>query len=156
MNINSSGRLSIVMGLPGSGKTTFAKHLVAKFGGIRMCPDEWMDSLDINLWDSEQRERIKQLQWETSQQLIALNNHVVIEWGTWARTERDILREGARKLGAAVVLYYLEEPINVLFERIVARGRENPPISLKDLESWMDIIEYPTAEELALFDKPGE
>ena len=33
------------------------------------------------------------------------------------------------------------------------RGRENPPITRDDIESWAALIEPPTPEELALFDK---
>lgn len=152
--VNEGARLTIVMGLPGVGKTTFATELAARYGGVRLCPDEWMDSLDIDLWDSDARQRIEDLQWQFAKQLIALGNHAIIEWGTWARVERDTLRLGARALGATVVLHYLEAPLDVLYERISARGRENPPITRDDIESWAAIIELPTPEELALFDAP--
>ena len=80
---------------------------------------------------------------------------VIIEWGTWGKFERDTLREGARKLGAAVELHYLSAPPEVLFERIKRRGRENPPIKSEDIMLWAEIIEVPTEEELNLFDPPS-
>lgn len=150
--LGKNGRLTIIMGLPGVGKTTFAKTLVAQLGGIRLGADEWMDALDINLWQSEMREKVEQLQWQLAQELLASGNHVVIEWGTWGRGERDTLRVRARELGATVVLYHLEAPVELLYQRISARGREDPPITQADLESWSTIIERPTVEELALFD----
>ena len=124
--VNEGAKLTIVMGLPGAGKTTFATDVAARYGGVRLCPDEWMDSLAIDLWDEGARARIEQLQWHLAKQLIALGNHVIIEWGTWAREERDTLREGARALGATVVLHYLDEPLDVLYERISApRSRKS-------------------------------
>ncbi len=43
---------------------------------------------------------------------------LVIEWGTWAREERDVLREGASALGAGVELRFLDEPVEVLWGRV--------------------------------------
>ena len=59
---NSGGRLIIVCGLPGSGKTTHAKHLEAKLPAVRFCPDEWMDTLSLDLWDEARRQKIENLQ----------------------------------------------------------------------------------------------
>src|SRR5581483_1333517 len=108
-------RLIIVCGLPGSGKTTRAKELQQNLRAVRFCPDEWMNVMDIDVWDGEARERIEKLQWKLAQELLTLGHNVVIEWGTWARSERDALRIGARALGAAVELHFLDAPIEVLF-----------------------------------------
>ena len=91
--------LIIVCGLPGSGKTTHAKQLEGNLRAIRFCPDEWMDMLEINLYDGNARERIEALQWKLAQDLLRLRQTVIIEWGTWGRSERDALRVGARALG---------------------------------------------------------
>ena len=106
------------------------------------------------LWDSEARERIEKLQWTLAQELLSLGQNVVIEWGTWARSERDFLRMGARALGAAVELHFLDAPVEVLFDRIRRRKMESPPATLDDLMKWSEIIERPSVEEMALFD-PG-
>ncbi len=152
--IQNSSRLIIVCGLPGSGKTTHAKQVARNLGAVRFCPDEWMAALDISLWDSEARERIEKLQWKVAQDLLSLGQNVVIEWGTWARSERDVLRMGARALGAAVELHFLDAPVEVLFDRIRQRKMESPPATLDALMKWSEIFERPSAEELALFD-PG-
>jgi predicted kinase len=149
-----SGRLILVCGLPGSGKTTLAKALEGKHGAIRFSPDDWLDALSINLHREDVREKVEALQWKLAQQLLARGLTVIIEWGTWARSERDTLRLGARALGAAVELHYVSAPVDVLFERLQRRGREDPAIERDALSRWFEIFQVPTAEEMALFDEP--
>jgi len=86
--------------------------------------------------------------------LLSLGLIVIVEWGTWARSERDKLRVEARALGAAVELRCLEAPVDVLLERIQRRRVEYPPIQKADLISWAEIFQAPTADEMALFDAP--
>jgi predicted kinase len=150
------GRLIIVCGLPGSGKTTLAKELEARRHATRFSADEWMDALAVNLWDERARAAIEAMQWQLAQRLLALGGTVVIEWGTWGRAERDALRVGARAVGAAVELRYLSAPVDVLYERIRNRATEEPPITRDDLVRWTEQFQVPTDEEFALFDQPGD
>jgi predicted kinase len=150
----TGSRLIVVCGLPGSGKTTLAKALESRLRAVRFSPDEWMDALALNLWDEERRGRIEALQWKFGQELLALGLTVIIEWGTWGRSERDTLRLGARALGAAVELHYVSAPADVLFERIQRRGMEKPPIERDAVTRWFEQFQAPTPEEMALFDKP--
>ncbi|MEO7375734.1 MAG: AAA family ATPase [Nakamurella sp.] len=46
----------IVCGLPGSGKTTLAIRLVDERNGLCLGPDDWMDALGVNLWESTTRD----------------------------------------------------------------------------------------------------
>jgi predicted kinase len=150
------GRLIIICGLPGTGKTTLARRLAEQHRAMIYSPDDWMDALGIDLWDSAARDAIEPLQWQQAQAILRLGGTAIIEWGTWARSERDLLRAGARALGAAVELHFLDAAPEVLFERTNARGRENPPLTLDELRRYAEAIERPTAEECALFDPVSE
>ena len=49
----------------------------------------------------ERRAKVEALQWTFGQELLKRGLVVILEWGTWGRSERDALRLGARALGAA-------------------------------------------------------
>jgi len=92
------------------------------------------------------------LQWQLAQQFLALGLTVIIEWGTWATSERDALRVRARKLGAYVELHYLSAPVDVLFARLQHRDAETPPIQREQLMQWAKAFQAPNADEQQLFD----
>jgi predicted kinase len=134
------------------GRVSHAKQLEQRLRAVRLCPDEWITALGSGLWESDLRRRIEELQWKLAQDLLALGHTIVIEWGTWARSERDTLRKGARALGAAVELHFLDVPLTVLLDRIRLRNREHPPVTLDDLMKWDGQFQRPCAEEMSLFD----
>jgi predicted kinase len=146
----------MVCGLPGAGKTTLARKLEHQLRAVRMCPDEWMEELAIDLWDEARRAKIEAFQWKLGQKLLEVGQTIIIEWGTWARAERNQLRKTAREHGAAVELHYVSAPFEVLFERLQQRGLENPPIRLDQLQHWATLFDVPTAEEMALYDGPSK
>jgi predicted kinase len=146
------GKLIIICGLPGAGKTTLATELQNQLQAVRLSADEWMTSLSINLYEEQIRDRIEALQWKVGKELLVLGLTVIVEWGTWARAERDELRIEAHGLGALVDLYYLSAPPDVLFDRIQQRDTESPPITRDALENWAKLFQAPSSEELALYD----
>lgn len=146
-------RLFIVCGLPGSGKSTHARQLAASAPAIDLSADEWMTALAINLHDESARARIERLQWMLARELLELGVGVIIEWGTWGRSERDELRVGAQVLGVAVELHYLRASLDVLFDRLQRRGREDPPVSRDDLARYASSFQVPDAEECERYDR---
>jgi predicted kinase len=152
-----TGRLVVVCGLPASGKTTLGIRLETEYGAIRFSPDEWMEAIGVDLFDERTRERIEGLQWQFALRLLELGQIVVIEWGTWGRDERDALREGARALGAAVELRFLDEPLEVLWDRVRARDMERRlgrPLTRAELHIYAAKFQRPDTLELALYDPP--
>lgn len=154
-----SGRLILLCGLAGAGKTTLAKKLEAD-GAVRMCPDEWLVALGFDIYDKHARVAVEALQWELSQALVSRGLTVVDECGVWLRSERDLRRTWARERGAAVELQFLDAPVEVLMARVAERNRGLPEgaprVDPGLVEFWNTRLERPDAEEFALFDPPTE
>lgn len=152
----SPGRLVVITGLPGSGKTTLATKLAASMPACRMCPDDWMMASGIDLWDETARARIEALQLTLTLDQLRAGNNVVVEWGTWAREERDALRDAAKAIRAAVELRYVSADADELWQRIVNRDLEgrwgSRSVRRDDLDEWMRIFQPPTEEEMATYD----
>ncbi len=62
--------LVLMCGLPGAGKTTEARAFAADLGAVRLGPDEWLDALEIDLWDEQSRTRLERKLWELAQDLL--------------------------------------------------------------------------------------
>jgi predicted kinase len=146
----------IVCGLPGAGKTTHARLLARSYPGVRLCPDDWLVELGFEIWDADARRRVEALQLTVATEVLVAGGTAIVEWGTWARVERDTLRSEARRLGARVELHVLDPPLGELWERVRSRGLEDPPITLEQLAEWHSMFERPTADELAGYDPPLE
>src|SRR2546430_6018741 len=95
-------RLVLICGLPASGKSTLARQVAPKIPAIRLDKDGWVTQLGADVWDEEFRVRLEHQLWVLSQDLLAQGQSVILEWGHWARVERDEKRLGARALGAGV------------------------------------------------------
>ena len=155
----SPARLVLICGLPASGKSTLARRLAAQLPAIRLDKDAWVTRLGGDVWDDDLRVRVEALLWDLTQELLRQGQSVVLEWGHWARAERDEKRLGARALGAEVELLYLSAPIDELVRRADARTAAGEwsaaPITREHLETWASLFQPPDEEELRLFDDPA-
>ncbi|HXN63351.1 MAG TPA: ATP-binding protein [Acidimicrobiales bacterium] len=154
----SSTRLVLICGLPASGKSSLARQLAAKVPAVRLDKDEWATRLGADLWDEAFRVRLEHQLWVLSQDLLAQGQSVILEWGHWARVERDEKRLGARALGVEVELHYLNAPLEELIERAERRNASGEwtaaPMTRAHFEEWATIFQPPDEEEILLFDKP--
>jgi predicted kinase len=144
--------------LPGAGKTTLATQVASERGAVRLTKDEWLWALGSTPWDRPTGEKVEQRLWRLAQEILTLGLSVVLDFGLWARVERDEMRTVARGLGVGVELHYLEVPVEELWRRIEARNSAPPwdadPIGRADLDTWITMFQAPEPSELDLFDPP--
>ena len=93
----SATRLVLICGLPASGKSTLARRLALEVPAIRLDKDAWVTQLGADLWDDEFRVRLERQLWVLSQDLLAQGQSVILEWGHWARAERDVSDSGRER-----------------------------------------------------------
>jgi len=141
--------------LAGSGKTELGRQIAESYGAVRLNPDEWESALGVDPFDGAFQDRLEAKFWELAQRLLGLGTSVVLDWGFWARDERDEKREAARALGIAVELRFLDVPYEELVRRVRERtGSGGIAITERHMESYRRLFQPPTDDELALYDPP--
>ncbi len=123
--------LTLMVGLPGSGKTTLAKRLEAETGAVRFTPDEWHLFLfgddfhhpEEHALHDARHDRVEQLMWSLGKGLLQKGVSVILDFGFWAREEREEKYREAMALGARFQICYAHAPLEELCRRLSARGK---------------------------------
>lgn len=111
--------------------------------------------MGVSLCDADVRARLETAQWAESQALLQSGHDVVIEWGTWARSERDVLHDWCRSHGVLVSLLHLDVPGDVLRARLDARNARpgETVVPVHHLDEWIaGPFRPPTPDELERYD----
>jgi predicted kinase len=154
MPVGSRPTMHLTVGLPGVGKTTFARELERASGALRLTPDEWMVPLFGLRWvDSDGKRDVLEgrLVW-VGHQVLRAGVSVILDFGFWSPDERYALRAIADLVGADFQLHYVTLPEDERRKRATARWREAPletfEITLDDHERFRDQFTPPTINEL--------
>ena len=99
--------LYLTVGLPGSGKTTWARRVADEGAILRLTPDEWMAPL-FNDSDADGRRDILEgrMIW-VAHEVLRSGSSVVLDLGCWSPDERYAIRAIAESTGARFVLHHL-------------------------------------------------
>lgn len=151
--------LYLMVGLPCSGKTTLAKQIEQEKGAVRFTPDEWHIFLfgdDFHQSDEHdvRHDRIEELMWQVGRRLLKQGVSVILDFGFWAKEQRDKKRAEAEALGADFQICYLDTPLPELLRRLETRNLtgENvfTSITVEDMSQWAALFQAPEEEELGL------
>ncbi|MBY8881979.1 AAA family ATPase [Actinacidiphila acidipaludis] len=138
----------LMVGLPGSGKTTLARVL-ADHGFVRLCPDEEMwrrhgvYGVDFprGTFPALERPILEEIAGELSGQLRA-GRDVVVDHGFWTPGERDRWRTVATDAGASALLVYLEVSHEELWARVSRRNAQHEADPNAIFFSESDLLRY--------------
>lgn len=145
--------LYVLTGLPGSGKSTHAARLVATAGAVHVDMDQAVHAAGLSLVDYDARFALQPSVEARIPELLSRGQSVVAEFGSWARVERDHLRSLAAGTGARTELHFVDAPLEVCRERVLARGGLGAEdLAGAILDSSVTMYERPTPEEGAAYD----
>ena len=148
--------LHLMVGLPCSGKTTLAKRLEQELPALRLTPDEWHTRLFGN--DAEHPEHdnrhsiIMDMLWNIAARALILGVNVTLDFGFWARVEREDYRARAKQLGAGSEIHFLDVPEPELWRRLQERNSHESSgdfyIPEAMFKRYLPIFQPPTPDEV--------
>jgi len=148
--------LHLMVGLPCSGKTTKARRLAEECGALLLTPDVW--HLRLHGQDGQHAEHdrrhseIESIMWDVARRVLALGCDVILDFGFWAREERDDFRKRAEKLGVNFQLHYIEASPDELFRRLAIRNQSGSAdtfvIAIEQMGDYIQIFQPPAPDEL--------
>src|ERR1041384_879283 len=148
--------LYLMVGLPCAGKSTIAQKLERERSALRLTPDEWQ----IRLFgqDAEEPEHdarhslIEAMLWNIASRALELGTNVILDFGFWAREEREDYRSRAKQLGASSEVHFLDVSEEELLRRLEERSAQPSPmafhISEEMMKPWIAFFQKPTPDEL--------
>ena len=133
--------LHLLVGLRCSGKSTLARTLEHAHAALRLTPDAWQRrrfGQDAAAPQHNARHTlIETLQWEVASRALALGINVILDYGFWAREERDDFRARAKQLGARSEVHFLDVPAQELLRRLAQRNAQPSSLAFHIPEAMM-------------------
>jgi hypothetical protein len=145
-----------MVGLPCSGKTTLAQKLESEQSALRLTPDEWHVRLfgqDVEEPEHDVRHSlIETMLWNIANRALVLGTNVILDFGFWAREEREDFRSRAKQLGASSEVHFLDVSDDELMRRLAVRNsqlsQESFHIPEDTMRPWIAFFQRPTPDEL--------
>lgn len=157
MKADAAPTLHLMVGLPGAGKTTLAKQLEQDLPALRLTPDEWQiplfgqDFLSDEAAHNRRHDLIENLLWGIAARALQLGVNVILDFGFWAKVERDDYRARAAKLGAGCQIHFVDVTEQELVARLAQRNAAQPDnayiIPHDKIKEWLALFQKPSAQE---------
>lgn len=154
-------RLSIMHGLPGSGKTWVSQHLLEQEGAIRLRSDverkrlyglgmlEDSRAKGLDLYSADATVRTYGQLFGVARMALQAGYPVILDAAFPRRIERDQAHALAQELGVPFSIVHCEAPLTVLRERLLARRGDASEANVAVLDRVRDAGEPLSGDELA-------
>ena len=146
----------VTCGLPGSGKSTWARRERDRTGALIVSADDVMIARGIDLYDATMRDRLEQEGIRSAARYLRAGRSVIIDFGSWSREERDALLAMGRACGVPVHLVTFDADDATLLARIAARRLEerhgHRPFVAEDVATARAAFDPPTDDERSAYD----
>lgn len=148
--------LHLMVGLPCSGKTTYAHKLEKECNALVLTPDVWHLKLfgdDVGEASHDTRHsNVEKIMWDVAERVLSLDRDVILDFGFWSKEEREDFRQRAKSLGVGFKLHYMDVPKEELFRRLEVRNRslsdQTFVIPRAEMEKYIKVFQPPAASEL--------
>lgn len=155
------GRVHLIVGPVGAGKSTFAKRLAREGRAVRLTLDEWMTQLfrpdrpaeDVIEWYRERARRAVEQIWRVAQEVVVTGTDVILEIGLLHQRERHAFYERVDRAGLELTVNLIDAAREVRRARVMARNQERGDtfcvvVPLEFFELASDLWEPLTTGEL--------
>lgn len=127
-----SADIHLVVGSTGAGKSTFARALARRVGGVCFLVDEWMQKLFFPErpenagfdWYAPRVARCAELISALAEDLVRAGTPSVLEIGLTQRRARAAFYERAAAAHLRVQLHTLDAPAELRWQRVQARNQD--------------------------------
>ena len=136
-NKNNTSKLIIIAGLPGVGKTTYARKLAEQGDAVLFVLDEMVHKQYGDRHDVELGFREKTVKYDALPKIIDLlqaGRSVILDYGFFKAEERARYKKLAELLGVRFELHYVKAPYDILLKRVLKRNKESDNIHYIDKE----------------------
>ncbi len=125
------GRIHLIIGPVGAGKSTFARRLAAERAALRLTLDEWMAVLfspdrpsdGVVPWYLERSARCIEQIWRVAAATVDVGTNLVLEIGLIQQSDRAKFYRRVDEAGLDMTVYVLDAARDVRRERVEQRNQ---------------------------------
>ena len=118
-------KILLLMGLPGSGKTTYAKELVSD-GWVRSSKDDLRSMMDNGKWSKGNEKRVLRLRDQIIRDAVNSGSNVVVDDTNFEDRHRDHISALAEECGADFEVLFIDTPLEECISRNENRANKVP------------------------------